>query len=797
MSVVEAGRSPAQRVAIASGLGRLPAGVRDGTFVTLAGEVANIRQITAEVTRTRSEMDYAKLAGRSTSDIQKNLDDAAQRLKTAADALASQASKFPTESDLAKGLTAIAQPIDAGSREAFSQTMQGRLDALTTALDTARAASDLKLYESNADVRAAADALSSLTRLALVDQALVGKEAGVIRALDAKTPVYGFSVAGEVTPFTLRNGDQVVDRITVEPSGYTSNLTYTVRSALDAMKGLPVQAIVLLSDGRQVGGEGAINSSLSAAGVPIYTIPVADSVAHDLSVRDISLPVSAFVNETVTVHAQIAGSGVKGTTIDVTLVMDDVTKIEKVTFADDGVMPVDFQIKLDKPGPKQLKISVPTQAGEVSADNNAGSRWLKVLGDKIRITAVASEPGWDFAYLRNALARTPWVEIKDYALEGASQKLAASVDEIRASDVLILSDVAVESLSDEQWDAVHQSVTGRGGSVILQAGSAHVPQDYAKHVLLSGFLPFTSEQMPKWRTWPGEEPYFHVIPAPGADRIDAMRLSEDPVANKGRWQTLPAFYRCLPLGDLKPNTRALLVERDSNAPVFTESRVGLGRVFFVGIDETWRWRYKVGERDQDKFWLQMIRYAAEEPYAVHHGGYSLDAERISIAPGEQVRIRARVLDDKGAPSRDAKQEVRILRNKRNVQTVTLDAIGENTGRYAGAIGDLEEGEYTLQLVASDLAPVPTELTIQVIRSAEAEMVDLTGDEKFLKRLADASGGKLVPIEQLSELPELLQKSHDEKSRLSELSLWDSPYLFVFVLACLSIEWAMRKQFGLA
>ena len=45
---------------------------------------------------------------------------------------------------------------------------------------------------------------------------------------------------------------------------------------------------------------------------------------------------------------------------------------------------------------------------------------------------------------------------------------------------------------------------------------------------------------------------------------------------------------------------ALLVERDSNSPVMTESRLGLGRVFFMGADETWRWRFKSGEADFDR-----------------------------------------------------------------------------------------------------------------------------------------------------------------------------------------------------
>ena len=47
------------------------------------------------------------------------------------------------------------------------------------------------------------------------------------------------------------------------------------------------------------------------------------------------------------------------------------------------------------------------------------------------------------------------------------------------------------------------------------------------------------------------------------------------------------------------------------------------------------------------------------------------------------------------------------------------------------------------------------------------------------------------------LPELLQGARERQSKVVEVRLWDSGYLFLFVAACLSAEWALRKRFGLA
>ena len=68
---------------------------------------------------------------------------------------------------------------------------------------------------------------------------------------------------------------------------------------------------------------------------------------------------------------------------------------------------------------------------------------------------------------------------------------------------------------------------------------------------------------------------------------------------------------------------------------------------------------------------------------------------------------------------------------------------------------------------------------------------------LLRSIANASGGQFLTLEQLNTLPARIDTIRQRQSRLVEYPLWDSPYLFVFVLACLSTEWALRKKFGLA
>jgi hypothetical protein len=89
------------------------------------------------------------------------------------------------------------------------------------------------------------------------------------------------------------------------------------------------------------------------------------------------------------------------------------------------------------------------------------------------------------------------------------------------------------------------------------------------------------------------------------------------------------------------------------------------------------------------------------------------------------------------------------------------------------------------------------LPLKIERSSEAEMADISGDRDFLQKLAEASGGTCINIDQIDALPQLLADARLRQPRTAEIDLWSSAYLFLFVVSCLTAEWALRKRLGLA
>jgi hypothetical protein len=204
----------------------------------------------------------------------------------------------------------------------------------------------------------------------------------------------------------------------------------------------------------------------------------------------------------------------------------------------------------------------------------------------------------------------------------------------------------------------------------------------------------------------------------------------------------------------------------------------------------------VGERDQDRFFLQLVRAAADEPYAVSDGIVSLDADRVNVAPGESVRVRARVIEPTFAGTEAEPLEVDVVRDGMVVKTQRLDGVGgADSGRFEGAVGGLAEGEYALRIHGPEGSEL--EYPLHVAPNLEPELANLSPDDDLLKRLAASSGGELRTLEQVSELPARLGALREGRPKTVEFRLWSSWYLYAFVLACLGAEWSLRKRLGLS
>jgi hypothetical protein len=829
MGVRDSQRSAASKVALADGLGRLPVGARSRgeVFATIAPDIERLPTLLNDITQAQREVSVAQLQGKENEQAQARLDQAALAFTRLAKSLSAAKTKLKKSPQMAAALARLDRipPLNTKAGEGKVEQAERAIADVIERAAQFQTESDESLYRSNPQVRATCDELAGLTRLGLVEQALVHADGGLLARIPPRAPLFGYAIGADVTPVPLRGAHENVRRIILNPDGGKSDLTGGLREVMDLLRYQPVQSVVLFSDGRQVGAETSIASSLMGSGVRVYTVspapPAKDAPVRDVAIERVTTPQSLFVGEMLNVTAELRWSGLGNKQTEVTA-RSGAEQQRKIVRADEKG-PVHFALQMTDAGPQEVTLSAAPVEGEISTENNTATRWVKVLSDRFDVLLVSGSPSWDYRYLRNALSRTQWINAQSVLLDGDHAKLGLTPDQILAQDVIILCDAPVKGLSGEQWEAVRKTVAQRGGSLIMLAGQAHLPQEYTGEYL-SEFLPYRRSARrsgaagssgggvgvggggsstsgggagPVWRTWPGEEPEFRVVPAPRVPLGDFPSLDDNLGISSERWLALPPVFRFLALPELKDLAEPLLVERGSGAPILTRQRLGRGKVFFLGIDETWRWRNRVGERDQDRFFQQLVRSAADEPYAVTNRDLALDADRVTIAPGASVRVRARLIDPSAQPAGWQGLDVDIVgADGEVVKTQRLDVVGPpDSGRYEGTIGGLAAGDYRLRARGPDAAEL--QYPLHVAKSIEAEMANLSPDESLLRRLSASSGGDFRTLETFKELPGQLSALRDREPRTAEVRLWSSWYLYAFVLACLGAEWALRKRFGLA
>jgi len=218
------------------------------------------------------------------------------------------------------------------------------------------------------------------------------------------------------------------------------------------------------------------------------------------------------------------------------------------------------------------------------------------------------------------------------------------------------------------------------------------------------------------------------------------------------------------------------------------------------MTETGRGRRGGGGRDQERFWIRLLRYASEEPYAAIAGTLCVDVDKVVASIGEPIHVRARLVLRLSEWPPPTAIDMTLLQGGQTVKLGTLEPAGNAAdGRYAAVLNDLPAGQYELRVAVplGDRLGHELSLPLHIQQSTEQEMREVAGDRHFLQRLSEVSGGRCLNLEQVTMLPTLFEQALVRQPRVSELELWDSHYLLVFVLSCLGGEWAIRKRLGLA
>lgn len=221
---------------------------------------------------------------------------------------------------------------------------------------------------------------------------------------------------------------------------------------------------------------------------------------------------------------------------------------------------------------------------------------------------------------------------------------------------------------------------------------------------------------------------------------------------------------------------------------------GIGRVFWSGTDETWRWRYLVGDSpwfypfwQQTMEWVRRGKLLGAKRYRIR-----IDKERYNL--NEKVQVYANAYDERFNKLTKDKLTVYVEPPEGKREPVVLGKSAD--GYYVGEYGPKLEGNYRIWAGEEDESTRAEDRFRVTLPMLEDE--DPTLNEGLFERVAKASQSpkgkpQSYRIDRLDELAgdikareEIQRRAHPPKY------LWSSPIVWILFTLLITLEWILRK-----
>ena len=517
-----------------------------------------------------------------------------------------------------------------------------------------------------------------------------------------------------------------------------------------------VGAVVLVSDG--IVNQG-INPELNIENYPfpIYGVTLGDTIAYpSMTIKEVkynkTVPANMLFPLRVTANAQ----NFKGSDMNVIIKMEG-NEVDNITIpvtSNRFSKTLDFNIDSENEGTKQIDIIVGKSSKRI---------FINVSDKKYRILCLASAPHPDIAAIKSAL--DDHFEFTTLYDNGTSDDFVGANNDLPLQyDLLIMHNIAIKSsipslfVIGNDFEAFNKSQN----IVSINRGAANTNLDVrGRFNNAFGLFTISSDIINELKSYP------------------PLALPHCEIAFNGHHDDALLMN----VMDIETPNPLLAFSTDSD---------GNKHAFIFG---TGCWRWKLYEyfhhKNNDGFneiFSKTVKYLLTEKdkeLTINHKENYLNTENISIS----AELRN--------PSRELINEP-DLHITINNQYEYVFSKGENN--YHLNIGMLPEGIYNYRAHTSFGGVDYNANGTFIVESIGIEAQDLTANIERMRSLASQTGGKHYYI---SDIQNII-KDIENDSRITSIARQETRYddlinlkwLFVSVLALITIEWLLRKIFGI-
>lgn len=532
--------------------------------------------------------------------------------------------------------------------------------------------------------------------------------------------------------------------------------------------GQNIGALLLASDGiinRGANPAYAINNIK----FPIYTIALGDTIEKkDAYIQKINHNQVAYLGNQFLAEVTLSAIKLQGKECVVSIFKNNIKKGEqKIKInSNNFISTLNFTLDADAPGIQKYSVVVSPVDNEKNLYNNQQTFIVDVIDNRDKILLIANAPHPDVAAISESIDNMKNYElIKDFS-ENFSRVLKP------------FSLVIIHNYNSSNRKIIDECISNRIPYFLINPASSSALSEVkmistidklndAEPVINNSFGLFTiSDELKNMiANFPAVKTYFGKYSVSNGAQV---------LLNQK-------------IGSINTNDPILL---------FNELN-GLKSGVFIG-DGLWRWKLRnYQESTNFNSFNELISKSIQYLSVKSDKSFFRVFTQKIINENEAIEFNAEVYNKSYEPVNTSDVLLTIKNEKDNVFNYTFTKQGNF---YKLGVGLLAAGEYNYEAKTKIDNVLQSKKGVLIVKPVVSEKINTVANHNLLQKLSNGTNGKLYYLNQLQNLENEILKSEVIKpitySQTETTDLIDLKWLFVIIVVLLSIEWFIRKYFGL-
>jgi hypothetical protein len=538
-----------------------------------------------------------------------------------------------------------------------------------------------------------------------------------------------------------------------------------------------IGTIIIAGDGIYNQGKNPVNMAEEITS-PVYTIGLGDTtVVADARIQNVRVNRTSFLGNKFPVEVDVAFSKLTSQPLNLSIYQGDTKLAETIVTPPNNDFFYSHQFILDsgEPGLKHFTARIETSENERNTDNNRSEFVVNVLENKQKILILSSGPHPDNGAIKNTLEQQKSYEVSIFYEEPYPLNLADF-------NLVILNQLPTSGIS--MASLINEAQNNRVPLLFIVGNQTFIPQ---LNALSAGveIEPLAGS---------AEEAQALINPAYGT-----FTLSENfrEIAPK-----FPPLFAPFANYNLEPEFTTLLYQKlnniETSKPLLATGVFNGRKTGFIFGEGIWKWRlfnYYINQNhDQfNELINQLVQYLALRE---NEDNFIIDFQPV-YAEIDDVILKAEVYNDAFERITSEEVNIEIVNEEGEEFQFTFDVRGDS---YTLNAGKLPVGNYNFNSEVTLGNETFTETGNFTVTAVNLENVITRANHRMLYQLAGSSGGKFYLPGETQNLINEIKNSNQLKpqSYFQEMinELLNLRWLFFVLLLFLSVEWFLRKYWGI-